>query len=86
MGQLGQTNSRRTEQGESLEELEGDEREHGAATRCRMGKTIDDAFASGRTVGGSLHPLRYNTRSNISRGSSMSRKGSSSLPGEKGTG
>ncbi len=45
------------EQGESLEELEGGERERGAATRCGMGKTIDDAFASGRAVSGSLEPL-----------------------------
>ena len=47
----------RNEQSESLEELEGGERESGAATRCGMGKTIDDALASGRTVPGSLHPF-----------------------------
>ncbi len=42
------------EQSESLEELEGGERESGAATQCGMGKTIDDALASGRAVPGSL--------------------------------
>ena len=45
------------EQGKSLEELEGGERESGAATRCGMGKTIDDALGSGRTVAGSLDPF-----------------------------
>ena len=37
---------RRNEQSESFEELEGRERESGAATRCRMGETIDEAFAA----------------------------------------
>ena len=45
---------RRNEQSEPLEELEGGERESGAATRCGMGKTIDDTLASGGTVPGSL--------------------------------
>ena len=40
---------RSNEQGESLEELEGGERESGAATRCGTGKPIDDAFTSGGT-------------------------------------
>ena len=40
------------EEGESLEELQRGERESGAAARCGMGKTIDDALASGRTVPG----------------------------------
>ena len=42
------------EQSESLKELEGGERESGAAARCGMRKTIDDALAS---VPGSLEPF-----------------------------
>ena len=53
---------RRDEQSESLEELEGGERERGAAARCGMGKTIDDALAPGRTVPGSLDPLESEGR------------------------
>ena len=53
---------RRNERSEPLEELEGGERESGAAARCGMGETIDDAFASGRTVAGSLDPLEGERR------------------------
>ena len=45
------------EQGESLEELKGGERESRGTARCGMGKTIDDALASSRTVAGSLDPF-----------------------------
>jgi len=53
---------RRNEQSEPLEELEGGERESGAATRCGMGKTIDDTLASGGTVPGSLEPFEGEQR------------------------
>ncbi len=45
------------EQGESLEEFEGSERESRGTVRCGMGETIDDALATGRTVPGSLEPF-----------------------------
>ena len=45
------------EQGEPFEELERSERESRGTIRCGMGKTIDDALASGRTVAGSLDPF-----------------------------
>ena len=46
----------RNEQRESLEELEGRERESGAAARCGTGKTIDDGLASGRKLRFVLQP------------------------------
>ncbi len=45
------------EQSEPLEELERSERESRGTIRCGMGKTIDDALASRRTVPGSLEPF-----------------------------
>ena len=45
------------EQGESLKELHRSERQSGAAARCGMWETIDDALASRRTVPGSLEPF-----------------------------
>ena len=45
------------EQGESLEEFEGSERESGGAVPCGMGETIDDVLATRRTVPGSLEPF-----------------------------
>ena len=45
------------EQSEPLEELERSERESRGTVRCGMGKTIDDALASRRTVPGSLEPF-----------------------------
>ncbi len=45
------------EQGESLEELQRSKRESGGTIRCGMGETINDAFASGHTVPGSLDPF-----------------------------
>ena len=45
------------EQGESLEELEGGERESRGTVRCGMGETIDDALASRRAVPVSLEPF-----------------------------
>ena len=48
---------RSNEQSESLEELEGGERESRGTIRCGMGKTIDDALASCWTVPGSLEPF-----------------------------
>ena len=50
------------EQGESLEELDGSERESGAAVRCGMGQTIDDAFATRCTVPVSLEPFECEGR------------------------
>ncbi len=45
------------EQSKSLEELEGSERESRGTIRCGMGKTIDDALATGRTVPVGLEPF-----------------------------
>ncbi len=45
------------EQGKSLEELEGGERESRGTVRCGMGETIDDALDSGRTVPGGFEPF-----------------------------
>ena len=47
----------RNEERESLEELEGGERESGAAAWRGTGKTIDDALASGRAGAGGLQPF-----------------------------
>ena len=45
------------EQSEPLEELEGGERESGAAVRCGMRKTVDDVLVSRCTVAASLEPF-----------------------------
>ena len=45
------------QQSESLEELEGGERESRGTVRCGMGETIDDALASRRAVPVSLEPF-----------------------------
>ena len=45
------------EQGESLEKLEGSERESRGTVRCGKGKTIDDALATWRTAAVSLEPF-----------------------------
>jgi hypothetical protein len=45
-----------------LIEPEVGERQSGAATRCGMGKTIDDTLASGGTVPGSLEPFEGEQR------------------------
>jgi len=50
------------EQGESLKELEGSERESRGTIRCWVGKTIDDALATRRTVAVSLEPLECEGR------------------------
>ena len=48
---------RSNEQSESLEELEGGERESRATIRCGMGETVDDVLASRRVILGSLEPF-----------------------------
>ncbi len=50
------------EQSEPLEELEGGERESGAAARRGIGDAVDDALASRQTVPGSLDPFECEGR------------------------
>ena len=68
------------EQSEPLEELERSERESRGSIQCGMGKTIDDALASRRTVPGSLEPFEGEgrTRTDVRAGL---RAGMGSSPG-----
>ncbi len=73
------------EQGESLEELEGSEREGRGTVRCGMGKTIDDALATRCTApaslesfegeGGTGHPPLVGTRRRSRSSPARSRPG-----------